>query len=114
MFIFNENEDYLFDQTIYREKSEINLMLILCLAHGQWKEDVGFPRYCGLVGYCRNTDANLFDINGLPIKKIFRRDIFNDMAAANDVHLSAAGATHIFADFVKHFESTRYYNEYKF
>lgn len=108
LFIFSENEDSLLDQIIAKVKSMTNADIML----GTWsmKADTGYPRYNRLVDIAKKHGCELWDINGILLRKYI--DGTQATYQTDGLHLSAAGCTYVLADFVKHFEGTRYHNEY--
>jgi hypothetical protein len=110
LFIFSENEDYLLDQIVAKVRATTNADIMF----GTWslKEDTGFPRFTRLLDIAKKYNCEVFDINGLLMRKYLDGTYLTYMLGANNVHLSEAGADYIFADFEKHFYSDRYYNEY--
>jgi hypothetical protein len=108
LFIFSENEHTILDQMIALVRAKTNADIMF----GTWtvKADTGYPRYDSLVDIAKKYNCELFDINGLLLRKYLDGTVADYQI--DGLHLSATGAAYIFADFVKHFESTRYYNEY--
>jgi hypothetical protein len=108
LFIFSENEDNLLDQIVAKVRATTNADIMF----GTWsvKADTGYPRYTRLVDIAKKYNCEVWDINGLLLRK-YQDGLVEDYQL-DGLHLSAAGAAYIYADFEKHFESTRYYNEY--
>jgi hypothetical protein len=111
LFILSEVSSYeLLDQMIAYVRSKTNTDIML----GSWSmsESSGFPRYSYLIDFAKKYNCEIFDINGLLLRKYLDGTYLTYMNAPNDVHLSTTGAEYIFNDFKKHFQSTRYYNEF--
>lgn len=111
LFIIGENQyPELLDQMIAKVRAQTNADIILT----SWSmtEVAGFPREYGLVNMAKKYSCELWDINGLLLRKYLDGTYLTYMQAANNVHLSTAGCAYVLDDFKKHFRSTRYYNEY--
>ena len=108
LFIFSENEDMLLDQIIAKVRGTTNADIMF----GTWtmRADTGYPRYTRLVDIAKKYNCELWDINGLLLRKYL--DGTQADYQTDGLHLSATGAAYIYADFEKHFYSDRYYNEY--
>lgn len=107
LFIFNENADSLLDQIVAKVKSMTNADVMF----GTWtmKTDT-FTRYNRLVDIAKKHGCELWDINGLLLRKYIDGTYATYMADVT--HPNAAGNAYLLDDFVKHFESDRYHNEY--
>lgn len=93
---------------LVREKTNADIMI------GTWtiNPTMGYLRYNYCVDLAKKYQCELLDINGLLLRKYQDGELTPLLTSPDSVHLSAEGADYIFADFIKHFESTRYYNEY--
>lgn len=111
LFIMGENmyPDAL-DQILAKIRATTNADIILT----SWSmtEVYGFPREHGLVAMAKKYGCELWDINGLLLRKYIDGTYLPYMAGEDNVHLSTAGCAYVLDDFQKHFRSTRYYNEY--
>lgn len=111
LFIMGENmyPDAL-DQILAKIRATTNADIILT----SWSmtEVAGFPREHGLVAMAKKYGCELWDINGLLLRKYIDGSYLTYMAGEDNVHLSTAGCAYVLDDFKKHFRSTRYYNEY--
>ena len=110
LVIINEDQGYLLDQMLAKIKSMTNADIMF----GSWSINggAGYPRYNWLVDTAKKHGCEVFDINGILMRKYQDGTWEQYMTQPTSMHLSAAGGALILADFVKHFESTRYYNEY--
>jgi len=111
LFIFGENMyPEVMDQMLAKVRAQTNADIILT----SWSmaEVNGFPRLYDLVNMAKKYNCELWDINGLLLRKYIDGTYLTYMQGANNVHLSAAGCAYVLDDFKKHFVSTRYYNEY--
>lgn len=112
LFIFSEygGTEYM-DQMLAIIRSRTNADIVL----GTWTlqtEAMGRPRYWELVDLARRYDCELHDVNALLLNKLADGTLNPMLTSPDSVHLSAAGAEYVFADFVAHFQNDRYYNEY--
>lgn len=111
LFIFGEvSNPTVIDQIIWKVREQTNTDIIL--TSWSMSQAAGFPRYYELINIAKKHNCELWDINGLLLRKYIDGTFLTYMLAPNDVHLSEAGASYVYADFEKHFESIRYYNEY--
>lgn len=111
LFIIGENQyPELLDQMLAKVRAQSNADIIFT----SWSMDElgGFLRFYELVDIAKKYNCELWDINGLLLRKYLDGTYATYMAGEDNVHLSATGCAYVLDDFKKHFRSTRYYNEF--
>lgn len=110
LVIINEDQNYMLEQMVAKIKSKTNADIMF----GSWSINggAGYPRYYMLVDIAKKHGCELFDINALLMRKYLDGTWADYVTSPESVHLSAAGGALVLADFVKHFDSARYYNEF--
>lgn len=69
------------------------------------------PRYWDLVDMAHYFRAELFDLNGILLRKDLTGEMDTLLQSPTSVHLSTAGGAFFLAEFIKHFEQDRFYND---
>lgn len=112
LFILGENmyPDAL-DQMLAKIRATTNADIILT-SWSMYDADAPDLRLFDLVNMAKKYNCELWDINGLLIRKYLDGTYLTYMQGEGNVHLSTAGCAYVLDDFQKHFRSTRYYNEY--